>query len=318
VDVILERIIGLICKIKVVENLQKLRKSVLGALGRHLRFSLIKIRNNQIPELTNEVTDEFLNRSFLNPALDIQFNVTADEEKYLIDRIQEAWNKMGEEEPFWSVITDEKYLAKNISQNRDEFYESGKASIEMLISVLTSIGLSKGQLQNFKVLELGCGLGRLTFHLASNFKEVMGLDISPSHIESCRNSMNMRRKENVKLSLIKDLDSLNFGSDFDVFYSIITLQHNPPPVQFALLTAGLSSLRKGGVFYFQLPTYIPRYTFSVEEYSKMPTGQMEMHAIPQSLVLDFLRLQGCDVKSVLRDNMTGYLYDSYTFVGIKN
>ena len=288
-----------------------------GIFVRRIRTSLGRLMNNRIPELTNPVTDEFLNRSFFNPPAEIQLQITLAQKQLIYDRTQEAWNQMGEEEPHWSVITDEKYLSKNISRNRKEFFESGKESIEMLKCVLLSIGVSKEDFQNQSVIELGCGLGRLTLHLANNFKNVLGLDISPSHLQQCTHSMSEFKVENVELSLVQNLDDLDFKKDFDIFYSIITLQHNPPPAQLALLAGGLQSLKLGGIFYFQLPTFIPGYSFIVDEYLKSPRGKMEMHAIPQKLVIDFLRTQGCEVMSIIKDNMTGNLYDSYTFVGVK-
>ena len=49
----------------------------------------------------------------------------------------------------------------------------------------------------------------------------------------------------------------------DVSYSIIVLQHNPPPVIAFIVEALIHSLNPGGVAFFQVPTYRRGYTFSL-------------------------------------------------------
>jgi len=72
----------------------------------------------------------------------------------------------------------------------------------------------------------------------------------------------------------------------DVIYSIIVLQHNPPPVIDRILGTFARILKPGGIAYFQVPTYVQGYSFDLGEYleSKVGTPSMEMHVYPQDRV----------------------------------
>ena len=56
------------------------------------------------------------------------------------------------------------------------------------------LNLMKGQSQN-KALDLGCAVGRTTFELALNFKQVVGVDLSYSFIH-CAKQLNKKKSIN--------------------------------------------------------------------------------------------------------------------------
>jgi hypothetical protein len=93
----------------------------------------------------------------------------------------------------------------------------------------------------------------------------------------------------------------------DAVFSIIVLQHNPPPVIALILTKLLACLRPFGIADFQVPTRAKGYRFSVDEYlnSRNAKFEMEMHAIPQKDVFAIIRQAGCE--EVQPDDMTGSL-----------
>ena len=59
------------------------------------------------------------------------------------------------------------------------FFASGRGDLAALVSALERHGVS-GQLP---VFEYGCGVGRVTAHLARAFPHVTACDISASHLE---------------------------------------------------------------------------------------------------------------------------------------
>ncbi len=59
-----------------------------------------------------------------------------------------------------------------------QMWERGRRSAEAIARLLKSLGVESG-----KVLEVGCGNGRVTLHLARYGYEVYGIDISPILIE---------------------------------------------------------------------------------------------------------------------------------------
>jgi hypothetical protein len=92
-----------------------------------------------------------------------------------------------------------------------------------------------------------------------------------------------------------------------VFYSVIVLQHNPPPVIGILLKKILSKLRDGGIEYFQVPTSALGYRFDSRTYLKefMDNTNMEMHVFPQRELFQIIKEQGCRVMEVREDNLVG-------------
>jgi hypothetical protein len=95
---------------------------------------------------------------------------------------------------------------------------------------------------------------------------------------------------------------------FDVAYSKIVLQHNPPPVMYELLRGLLSVINLGGVAYFQIPTYCISYNFSVDHYMKKDNlHEMEMHFMPQNLLFKLIESSGCIVLDIREDDAIGML-----------
>jgi hypothetical protein len=90
----------------------------------------------------------------------------------------------------------------------------------------------------------------------------------------------------------------------DVIYSIITLQHNPPPVMTWMLSSLLSRLRIGGVAYVQIPTYKNGYLFEAERYlSSEPPDTLEMHYLPQPDIFRLIADANCVCLEVREDGM---------------
>ena len=86
--------------------------------------------------------------------------------------------------------------------------------------------------------------------------------------------------------------------------------------KFALKTI-LKKVNPGGIAYFQIPTHIPNYSFTAEEYLKDTDDDMEMHALPMQEVFKLLRENGFSVLEVFQDHFTG-MPGSHTFFAQKN
>jgi hypothetical protein len=112
--------------------------------------------------------------------------------------------------------------------------------------------------------------------------------------------------KNVQWLLANRFAALDELEDYDVFFTGIVLQHNPPPVMRYLLTTLLRKLRSGGIAYFQLPTYRYGYSFSAEQYLALPLGlEVEMHVFPQRELFDLLWRCGCRVLEIREDGAVG-------------
>lgn len=92
----------------------------------------------------------------------------------------------------------------------------------------------------------------------------------------------------------------------DAIFTVITLQHNPPPVMAWMLRTLLSRLRPGGVAYLQIPTYRNGYMFEAERYlHSTPPTTLEMHFLPQHEVFRVVDQANCRCLEVREDGMVG-------------
>lgn len=102
----------------------------------------------------------------------------------MLDRIRQAWSAFGEDQPFWSVITDPAYAADSIAAHKDRFYASAADELARIQAALDRAGIDPASLR--RVLDYGCGVGRITLTLAQHFSDVTGIDISPGHIREAQ------------------------------------------------------------------------------------------------------------------------------------
>jgi trans-aconitate methyltransferase len=231
----------------------------------------------------------------------IQYECSDGELAEIFGHIASVWSSLGEIEPHFSVLSTPNYKPENLPTNLEQFYRSGRPEVALLIDELKGLGLPTADFQH--VIELGCGVGRVTRYLADMGRKVTGYDISRPHLDLARTYLNEEGCEHVDLVHVQDPASVSFPCH-DLFYSRIVLQHNPPPVQFFLINRFLSALAPGGVAVFQIPVFMEGYGFSAADYiaNMDDLDNQELHALPQRAVFDAIYANDCRVLSVYRDN----------------
>lgn len=233
---------------------------------------------------------------------DVEVNA-GDRLGLLLDRVYRAWSRLGEDDPFYSVLTFERFHQDQIAENMDEFYSSGKRDIERLALCLQRNLIQKEIRQ---VVELGCGVGRLTNLLGAQFPSVLGLDVSKAHLELASAHCQRQGRRNVQFRQVRSMADLEDLPKIDLFFSLIVLQHNPPPVIVATLQRICSRMAPGGIMYFQVPTFLPGYRFRMDEYLNLSeSGSIEMHAVPQHVILRLLAENGLRLIEIVEDDCTG-------------
>lgn len=251
-------------------------------------------------------------KGIASPPLPVQVKTSPPELQAMFDRTRKQWTKLGDEEPYWSVLTDDRFRRNNVEANMAAFDDSGRSSAALLDRASARVGT---KLQG-TCLEFGCGVGRVTRYLAERFEKVIGVDISEGNLEICRKRMADAKVTNVELRLLTTPAEVATLPDFDFFYSIIVLQHNPPPVMQFMLTNLLGKVKAGGGAYFQVPTHSPGYAFNVADFLKTPVTELDMHVLPMPDVFASIHDNGMRPVEVLMDDSTG-MYGSHTFYAVK-
>ena len=246
------------------------------------------------------------------PGMEIE-DVHSDEDlEKLFAHIQRTWQHLGETEPHWSVLTSEEYLSGNVQLSMEKFYASGRHAVARVIKTLARNKIDHRKFQ--ACLEYGCGLGRVTRWLASEFPRVLGYEISQPHLRRAKLYLDQERVSNVSLHHLERLGDIRNLPKVDLIYSILVLQHNPPPVIKLIIAQFMRSLNQGGVALFQVPTYRLGYSFSLRKYlsTRPAQGLMELHMLPQHDIFKIAADEGARVIEVFEDASVG------SFPGISN
>jgi SAM-dependent methyltransferase len=153
--------------------------------------------------------------------------------------------------------------------------------------------------------------------LVEAFGQVIAADVSASHLDLARKHVAGSMAGNVRFVLVED-GSFGMTGGYDLWFSRLVLQHNPPPVIAMIMRQALACLAPGGVAVFQVPTYAAGYSFGLAAYLRgLPAaGEIEMHVLPQPIVFGIVRQAECDVVEVLTDTAAGnpLTWTSNTFV----
>ena len=229
------------------------------------------------------------------PPIKVDVRVPDDALSAMLAHVEATFQHLEKVDPNESGALRDTYRAAFITQRDDAFYESGKIPVRQLIATLARYDIAPERLAS--CFELGCGLGRSTIWLAEHFDQVTAADISAPHLRMTQEAVTRFGRQNVAFLHTNKIDSLTRVPRFDALFSIVVLQHNPPPVIRYVLDVLLSRLNSGGVAYFQVPTYRFGYSFDAQEFLAAGPNLRSppMHVLPQPDSLPCLKSEaaGC-------------------------
>jgi SAM-dependent methyltransferase len=238
------------------------------------------------------------------PKIPVETEVSVEALDQMFERIHKEWDHLGTTEPFWSVVTQPQYYQAEFEAHREQFYTSGNHSCQVFLAAIRRSGVSPADLNT--CLEVGCGVGRVTGYLAGAFSKVIACDISKPHIDLAQQYLQAKEIRNVELVHWHTVQQMQQLPQVDAIFSVITLQHNPPPVMAWMLRTLLGHLRSGGVAHIQLPTYRNGYMFEAERYlHSTPPSTLEMHFLPQPDVFKIIEAANCRCLEIREDGMVG-------------
>ena len=152
-----------------------------------------------------------------------------------------AWEKWGALDPYYGVVSFPEFKADRFEQNRDRFFEMGRQQID---TVLARIIKFYGEGSRNRVLDFGCGVGRLVLGLARYFNEVVGVDVSDAMLAEAKRNC----AESANILLTKSDDTLSrVSGKFDLVHSYVVLQHIPINRGMQLTQKMLELVEDGGV-----------------------------------------------------------------------
>ena len=155
-----------------------------------------------------------------------------------------TWNDVGDSGPYFGVFTNDRVRAPALDEEAHQaFFESGERYTEFLFDALKEFA---PRFRPRRVLDFGCGIGRVTLPLAARAEMAVGVDASEGMLAAAvghsarlgaRNTTFVRDDEN--LSRVSGL--------YDMIHSFIAFQHIAPRRGEAILSRLIGLLREDGV-----------------------------------------------------------------------
>jgi ubiquinone/menaquinone biosynthesis C-methylase UbiE len=161
-------------------------------------------------------------------------------------KMQRDWDQRARENARFYVATGQE------NWTDDEFFASGERTVaEEILTDMTNICQGKDPKQ-MRVIEIGCGAGRITRALANLFGEVHAVDVSGEMVARAKEALSDKPNAFVYQNNGKDLAVLPGGS-FDFAFSTIVFQHIPSrDVIYSYVREVHRLLRPGALFKFQV------------------------------------------------------------------
>ena len=176
------------------------------------------------------------------------------------------WNKMGKDNAWWSVLTEEKYKGKTIlEQDKREFYLSGKKHIEQIMQSVPQ------DCELCTALDFGCGLGRLAFSVTAWFDKVTCVDSSVYHLHTASKELQQSKNRSYarndghgpaagsrlspKRGVVEFMTSSpnlleavgKQAGTYDFAHSVLVFQHMVAPLQQMYMEQMCDVLKPGGL-----------------------------------------------------------------------
>jgi len=135
------------------------------------------------------------------------------------------WEKWGRQDPYFGVITWDMFRNSKLDERSiAAFFDSGQMHVDYVLRSCRHY--FDPTFSPRRVLDFGCGVGRLLIPFAAVSQQVVGVDVSPSMLAEAQRNCESRQIGNVVLTGSDDQLSQVEGV-FDLVHSAIVLQHIP-------------------------------------------------------------------------------------------
>lgn len=168
------------------------------------------------------------------------------------DNTDESWEKIGKNDPYYGVLTFDKYRTNNLdASGRIGFFESGT---QHMVELVERVECNFGKLSKNTAVDFGCGVGRLALPLAKDigFSRVVCVDISQSMLAEAKKSAGEFGINNIEF-VVADDSLAGLKEEYDFIHSFIVFQHIPVKRGEMIIKHLINRLSSGGVAALQMP-----------------------------------------------------------------
>jgi SAM-dependent methyltransferase len=167
------------------------------------------------------------------------------------ERHKRDWEELAAVDPLWAVLS-----AGGLKGGRwdlERFLATGPADVEAVLAASGQLG--RPALRR-RVLEFGCGVGRVARPFASLFDEYVGIDVAEGMVSQARKLHSDLPNCTFVVSSAPGLGMFRDAA-FDLVYSNLVLQHLPERAAVErYLDEFLRVVRPDGIVVFQLPAHL--------------------------------------------------------------
>ncbi|MCF7798450.1 class I SAM-dependent methyltransferase [Candidatus Woesearchaeota archaeon] len=130
-----------------------------------------------------------------------------------------------------------------------------------------------------KILEAGCGPGKVVFPLLSEGYKIYGLDFSKDLIKECQDYSKKTKIGNPNSFVVGDILRLEYKEEFDVYMSFGVIEHFKQREQRRIIKQAKKSLKKGGKVVITVPN-----SYSPNVVSRWIMSKVKKHLLKDPMV----------------------------------
>lgn len=164
--------------------------------------------------------------------------------------LHKHWDAWGRVDPLFAILTNDGAKRRG-GWDLAEFFATGRTQIATQMAVIERL---PGAPQGGRMLDFGCGVGRLTQAFCRYFDECHGVDIARSMIGQAQRYNQFGDRCHYHVNVADDLRLFPDGH-FDFVYTNAVLQHMRPCYAKRYIEEFVRILKPGGLASFELPSH---------------------------------------------------------------
>ena len=238
------------------------------------------------------------------------------------------WNAMANLDPLWAILSHpEKKFGK---WDPEEFFSTGDREAERVLCMCEANGVD---ISYGRVLDFGCGVGRMSRAFSRFFPSCVGIDVSDEMVDLAK-KFNADRPQCEFIASAAPV--LPFADKrFDFVFSVLVLQHLPRKSMILGSIAEFIRVAKdNGVIVFQLTNEVPfrhriqgrRRLWSLLSslgiphiwlFKRLGLSPIRMNGISRGNVERFIAGKGARIQAVERYDLSEGEFHSYYYMVVK-